>query len=130
MSDHNRNWLRGQVLSSPCSVGTGYIRLTWLVLGLGLLVRLLMSGQFLLVPDEAYYWQWSRYPALGYYDHPPMLAWAIWLATTLFGQSEFAVRLPTVLALAFASVYLCLLTAQWFTWKTALQVALLSQAVL
>ncbi|MCI5191674.1 MAG: hypothetical protein D3915_00875 [Candidatus Electrothrix sp. AU1_5] len=130
MSDHNRNWLRGQVLSSPCSVGTGYIRLTWLILGLGLLVRLLMSGQFLLVPDEAYYWQWSRYPALGYYDHPPMLAWAIWLATTLFGQSEFAVRLPTVLALAFASVYLCLLTAQWFTWKTALQVALLSQAVL
>lgn len=130
MNDHNRNWLRGQVLSSPSSVGTGYIRLTWLVLGLGLLVRLLMSGQFLLVPDEAYYWQWSRYPALGYYDHPPMIAWAIGLATTLFGQSEFAVRLPTVLALAFASVYLCLLTAQWFAWKTALQVALLSQAVL
>ncbi|MCW5213211.1 glycosyltransferase family 39 protein [Desulfobulbus sp. TB] len=109
---------------------TGYIRLTWLVLGLGLLVRLLMSGQFLLVPDEAYYWQWSRYPALGYYDHPPMIAWGIWLATTLFGHSEFAIRLPTVLALAFASVYLCLLTAHWFTWKTALQVALLSQIVL
>ena len=74
MSDHNRNWLRGQVLSSPCSVGTGYIRLTWLILGLGLLVRLLMSGQFLLVPDEAYYWTWSRHLDWAYFDQGPMLA--------------------------------------------------------
>jgi undecaprenyl-diphosphatase len=105
-------------------------RLTWLVLGLGLLVRLVMSGQFLLVPDEAYYWQWSRYLALGYHDHPPLTAWGIWLATQLFGQTEFAVRLPTVLALALASVYLCLLAVYWFSWRTALQVALLTQGVL
>ncbi|WP_446011479.1 ArnT family glycosyltransferase [Candidatus Electrothrix sp.] len=104
--------------------------MTWLVLGLGLIVRLCMSGQFLLAPDEAYYWQWSRYLALGYHDHPPMIAWAIWLATQLLGHTEFAVRLPTVLALAFASVYLCLLARYWFSWQTALQVALLSQGVL
>lgn len=107
-----------------------YIQLTWLVLGLGLVVRLFISGQFLLVPDEAYYWQWSRYLALGYYDHPPMIAWGIWLATTLFGHTEFAVRLPTILALAFASVYLCLLAARWFSWRTASQVALLTQGIL
>ncbi|MCI5165176.1 MAG: hypothetical protein D3903_03580 [Candidatus Electrothrix sp. GM3_4] len=109
---------------------TRYIRLTWLVLGAGLAVRLLISGQFLLVPDEANYWQWSRYLAFGYYDHPPMIAWGIWLATSLFGHTEFAVRLPTVLALAFSSVYLCLLAAHWFSWRTALQVALLTQGVL
>ncbi|HVJ64644.1 MAG TPA: hypothetical protein VM901_05265 [Bdellovibrionota bacterium] len=28
-------------------------------------------------PDEAYYWVWSLKPALGYYDHPPMIAWVI-----------------------------------------------------
>ena len=102
----------------------------WLVLGAGLAVRLLISGHFLLVPDEANYWQWNRYLALGYHDHPPMIAWGIWLATNLFGHTEFAVRLPTVLALTFSSVYLCLLTAQWFSWRTALQVALLTQGVL
>lgn len=109
---------------------TRYIRLTWLVLGAGLAVRLLVSGQFLLVPDEANYWQWSRYPALGYYDHPPMIAWGIWLATYLFGHTEFAVRLPTILALAFSSIYLCLLAAHWFSWRTALHVSLLTQGVL
>jgi 4-amino-4-deoxy-L-arabinose transferase-like glycosyltransferase len=73
------------------------LRATWLVLTLALVIRLIVSGQFLLVPDEANYWQWSRYLDIGYYDHPPMIAWTIWLATTLFGQNEFAVRLPTVL---------------------------------
>ncbi len=105
-------------------------RLTWLILALGLTLRLAISGQFLLTPDEANYWQWSRYLDIGYHDHPPMIAWTIWLATQLFGQTAFAIRLPTVLGLSVASVYLCLLAARWFSWQTAMHVALLSQAVL
>lgn len=27
--------------------------------------------------DEAYYWQWGRHLAWGYYDHPPLVAWLI-----------------------------------------------------
>jgi hypothetical protein len=27
--------------------------------------------------DTAYYWQWARHLAWGYYDHPPMAAWLI-----------------------------------------------------
>jgi hypothetical protein len=27
--------------------------------------------------DEAYYWQWARHLAWGYYDHPPLVAWLI-----------------------------------------------------
>lgn len=103
---------------------------TWLVILIGLGIRLAISGQFLLVPDEANYWQWSRYPALGYHDHPPMIAWTIWLATRIFGQTEFAVRLPTVLGLALTSSYLCLLAARWFSCRCALHVALLMQGVL
>jgi undecaprenyl-diphosphatase len=122
--------MQNGVMLSQSVKETRYIFLTWLVLAAGLAVRLLISGQFLLVPDEANYWQWSRYLALGYYDHPPMIAWGIWLATSFFGHTEFAVRLPTILALAFSSVYLCLLAAHWFSWRTALQVALLTQAVL
>ena len=105
-------------------------RSVWLILALGLALRLAVSGQFLLTPDEANYWQWSRYLDIGYHDHPPMIAWTIWLATQLFGQTAFAVRLPTVLGMSIASLYLCLLAARWFSWGIALQVALLSQAVL
>jgi undecaprenyl-diphosphatase len=105
-------------------------RLTWLILALGLALRLAVSGQFLLTPDEANYWQWSRYLDIGYHDHPPMIAWTIWLAAQLFGQTAFAVRLPTVLGMSVASACLCLLAARWFSWQTAKHVALLSQAVL
>jgi len=30
-----------------------------------------------LTGDEAYYWEWSKHLALGYADHPPMVAYLI-----------------------------------------------------
>jgi 4-amino-4-deoxy-L-arabinose transferase-like glycosyltransferase len=51
-----------------------------------------------LYPDETYYWVWSRYPALAYYDHAPMVAWWIAASTWLFGDTALAIRLPTVLS--------------------------------
>ncbi|WP_028583202.1 glycosyltransferase family 39 protein [Desulfogranum mediterraneum] len=104
--------------------------LTLLVILSGLLARLLLSPNFLLVPDEANYWQWSRYLALGYHDHPPMLAWTIWLSTTLLGQSEFAVRLPTVLGSAIFSLYLSGLAGRLFSQRCALHTALICQLLL
>ncbi len=106
------------------------LRATWFVLAAALAVRLVISGQFLLTPDETNYWQWSRYLDIGYYDHPPMIAWTIWLSTTLFGQNEFAVRLPTVLGITVASTYLTMLAARWFSCRCAFHVALISQFIL
>ncbi len=55
--------------------------------------------------DEAYHWEWSRHPAGGYYDHPGMTAYLIWLTTHLFGVSnEFTVRLPALLCLTASAV--------------------------
>ena len=45
-----------------------------------------------LVPDEAYYWDWSRHLDIGYYSKPPMIAWLNYLSTHLFGINEFGVR--------------------------------------
>jgi len=45
-----------------------------------------------LAADEAYYWDWSRHLALGYYDQGPLIAYLIRLTTTLFGTNEFGVR--------------------------------------
>ena len=66
----------------------------WLILPcvLWLLVRLAYNGLRLLVPDEAYYWVWSRHPAMGYLDHPPMVAWVIRFGTLIFSDTEFGVR--------------------------------------
>jgi 4-amino-4-deoxy-L-arabinose transferase-like glycosyltransferase len=67
------------------------------------LFRLLATSHISLVPDEAYYWLWSRVPSAGYYDHPPMIAWWIWLSTAVAGNSVFAIRLLPVLSIAVTS---------------------------
>jgi len=56
-------------------------------------LRLHVMTEVPLTGAEAYYWQWSRHLALGYYDHPPMVAWLIALSTAVFGTSVFSVRL-------------------------------------
>ena len=45
--------------------------------------------------DEAQYWTWSQEPAFGYYSKPPLIAWIIAGSTSLCGDSEFCVRLPS-----------------------------------
>ena len=50
-----------------------------------------------LIGDEAYYWDWSRQLAWGYYSKPPMIAWLIHLATVVGGNTAFAVRLPAAI---------------------------------
>jgi undecaprenyl-diphosphatase len=42
--------------------------------------------------DEAYYWVWSRHPALSYYDHPPMVAFIVKVFTGILGNTPFAIH--------------------------------------
>jgi len=63
-----------------------------------------------LAPDEAYYWEWSRHPAISYYDQGPMLALAIRFGTFVFGNTELGVRLPAALSglvLSILAVWFC-----------------------
>jgi 4-amino-4-deoxy-L-arabinose transferase-like glycosyltransferase len=68
---------------------------TWIPLLLLLLFVLSFAAmtRLELAPDEAYYWQWAKHPALSYMDHPPMVAWVIALSTALGGDTELFVRL-------------------------------------
>jgi len=60
--------------------------------------------------DEAYYWLWSKHLALGYYDHPALIAFAIRAGTAIFGDTEFGVRfVPLVASVA----------ASWAVWRSA-----------
>lgn len=69
-----------------------YLRLIRIPLALAFGIRLIYSAARELMPDEAYYWVWSRHLALGYFDHPPMIAYLIWAGTWLFGDREIGVR--------------------------------------
>lgn len=57
-----------------------------------------------LVEDEAHYWEWSRQIDWSYYSKGPGVAWVIGLSTALFGDVEWAVRLPSVVASAVGSL--------------------------
>lgn len=67
---------------------------TWFV-GL-LILRLIIAYLMPIVSDEAYYFSWSLFPDLGYFDHPPMVAWLGFLGN-YFPQSPFASRFFGVL---------------------------------
>ncbi len=58
-----------------------------------LVLRIVYQGSIDVLPQEAYYWNYAQHPAMGYLDHPPMVAWLIWLGTSVFGDSEFGVRI-------------------------------------
>ncbi len=45
--------------------------------------------------DEAQYWAWSKDLDWGYFTKPPLIAWTIWVTTSLFGDAEWAVRLSS-----------------------------------
>jgi 4-amino-4-deoxy-L-arabinose transferase-like glycosyltransferase len=66
-----------------------------LILGFTLL-RLLLAAVVPLLPQEAYYWTWSRYPDWSYFDHPPLASYSIALTTALFGQTAFGIKSAAV----------------------------------
>ncbi len=78
--------------------------------------------------DEAYYWVWSRHPDLSYFDHPPMIAWMLGLAT-LLGSSELTVRLVPVLCMGLAAWLIRRLTFEIYG-RTAAVLALIIFLVL
>ncbi|HXE52571.1 MAG TPA: glycosyltransferase family 39 protein [Tepidisphaeraceae bacterium] len=60
-------------------------------------IRLIYAAIVQLIPDEAFYWTWTRHLAAGYFDHPPMIAYLMWLGIRAVGSVEIGVRLMAVL---------------------------------
>jgi 4-amino-4-deoxy-L-arabinose transferase-like glycosyltransferase len=60
-------------------------------------LRLLAAALIPLTEDEAYYRLWAQHLRLGYYDHPPMVAWWIARGMQLAGDNALGVRLLPVL---------------------------------
>lgn len=50
---------------------------TWVIVAFVTLLRGFAAWKVPLTGDEAYYWEWAKHLALGYSDHPPMVAYLI-----------------------------------------------------
>jgi hypothetical protein len=106
-----------------------------------ILVYSLLAGVFLfrliyahflgIVPDEAYYWDWSRSLAWGYFDHPPMIAWLIFLSRNLFGETTLGVRAAVITCAFLASVFSYLVAKKYVAKTSSLLLwAILSNTVI
>ena len=82
-------------VGEPASVG--WKTAVGLLIGLAVL-QWVVGSRIPLDPDETYYWEWSRRLALGYYDHPPAIAYLIRAGTAIFGPTALGVRFVPVLA--------------------------------
>jgi dolichol-phosphate mannosyltransferase len=99
------------------------------IVGYVFALRLIYLGQAELLPEEAYYWNYSQHLDIGYLDHPPMVAWLIWFGTTVFGQNEFGVRIGAFCCWIATSFFVYRLTYSLFDKLSALVSVLLVQVL-
>ncbi len=90
-SNHANVSLRPVVLVAAIALAVRIIYLVWIC-------------RYELVEDEAHYWLWSRWLEWSYYSKGPGVAWAIRASTMIFGDAEWAVRLPTAIASAIGTL--------------------------
>ena len=89
----------------------GDLRTVWTIALGAAAFRLVVFLGLDLYADEAYYWTWSRRPAAGYFDHPPMVAWLI-RASTALAPGELGVRLLFLACGALAVVFAALVARE------------------
>jgi dolichol-phosphate mannosyltransferase len=118
----------GQVLSRGDDGERVRMLAIWLIV-YAFVLRLVYLGSVELLPEEAYYWNYSRHLDIGYLDHPPMVAWLIRLGTAVFGQSQFSVRIGALGCGMIASLFTYRLTRNLFDEASALRALLLAQTL-
>jgi len=96
------------------------VRLAILLLFTLTCYRLWFITQMELVPDEAYYWLWSKHLAASYRDKGPGVAWIIALGTSLFGPTVFGIRFFAVLLSTATGAVLFLLARRLYDDRVAL----------
>ncbi len=87
----------------------------WLLAALAatLLFRFWLSAVAPVTADEAYFILWGRAPALGFYDHPPLVGWMLAPLAAL-GDAAWLLRLPAVLVPPLAALAVAAALRRWF----------------
>ncbi len=93
------------------------------------LFRLWYITHIELVPDEAYYWVWSKHLAASYRDKGPAVAWVIALGNYGFGNTVFGVRFFAVVLSAGTSWQLFVLARRLAGNRNALWCLILANLI-
>jgi len=82
-----------------------------------------------ILPDEAYYFQWSRHLDASYFSKGPAVAYTIAAGTALFGANNFGIRFFAVMLSAGTAWQMFLLARRWYDETTALIAVLVTNVV-
>ncbi len=75
-----------------------FLTTPWMPAALMLILQVATAAHYGYFGDELYYLACARHLAFGYVDHPPVVAWLLWVWTALFGQSVVSLRVCSGLA--------------------------------
>ena len=101
-----------------------------LLLAVGLFrIYYILNSPIDLSPDEAHYWEWSRRLDLSYYSKGPMIAYLIYIGTSIFGDTVFGVRIMAVVFSLLSGIFLFMLGKKLFNEKVGLFSAMLIQII-
>ncbi len=112
-----------------CLRQTSPVRLAIFLLFALTCYRLWFINHMELVPDEAYYWLWSKHLAASYRDKGPGVAWIIALGTELFGPTVFGIRFFAVVLSTATGAVLFLLARRLYDDRVALWSLLLATVI-
>ncbi len=73
------------------------LRYLLIIIGISLLIHLVCMASADLLVEEAYYWNYAQHLDFSYLDHPPMVALLIKFSTSIFGTTEFSVRITSLI---------------------------------
>lgn len=114
--------------------GRPTLAVRWSLTALGILVaapllHVFYLGVLPLMPEEGYYWNYAIRPALGYLDHPPMVAWLIGLSESFLGHGEASLRIPALACGALVIFYIYRFARNLVDRPAALVAAALAAAI-
>jgi 4-amino-4-deoxy-L-arabinose transferase-like glycosyltransferase len=115
--------------SPPRFLGLSPATAAILVIALTTAFRFFYCMWLPILPDEAYYYQWSQHLDASYFSKGPAVAYTIAAGTALFGANNLGVRFFAVLLSAGTAWQMFLLARRWYDETTALIAVLVTNVV-
>ena len=113
----------------PRFLGLSPVAAAVLVIGLTTAFRFFYSMWLPILPDEAYYFQWSRHLDASYFSKGPAVAYTIAAGTALCGTGNLGVRFFAVMLSAGTAWQMFLLARRCYDETTALIAVLITNVV-
>ena len=113
----------------PRFLGLSAGAVVMLLLGVLALFRFFYCQWLFILPDETYYWQWSRHLDASYFSKGPAIAYTIAAGTALWGDNNFGIRFFSVLLAVGTGWQVFLLARRWYDETTAVIAVLLAGVI-